>query len=143
MCYLCKVVIKYLNDMIDKQQIRTYFDELGIPTRVDDDGDLVVIQSKDDDFGHDVVIYIMVADNGRLSYAAGAPSYQPDGDLYHLANRHNCRRNMPTAVVRDEAIRMEVSFLLDEEVSKEYIVENCIRMPLGTIWSAYVGLEKD
>jgi hypothetical protein len=50
---------------------------------------------------------------------------------------------MPTAVVRDDAIRMEVSFLLDEEVSKEYIVENCIRMPLGTIWSAYVGLEKD
>jgi hypothetical protein len=38
---------------------------------------------------------------------------------------------------------MECSFLLDEEVSKEYIVENCIKMVLGSIWRAYVDLEKE
>ncbi|MBO4941827.1 MAG: YbjN domain-containing protein [Muribaculaceae bacterium] len=127
---------------IDKNLIRSYLDELNISTRIDDDGDMVIVQSADDDFGHDVVIFVMV-NNNRLSYVAGAPGYAPDADPFFLANRHNCRRNMPTAVVRDGNIRMECSFLLDEEVSKEYIVENCIKMVLGSIWQAYVGLEKE
>ena len=128
--------------MIDKNIIRGYRDELRISTRLDDDGDMVVVQSADEDFGHDVVIFVMV-NNNRLSYAAGAPGYEPRQDPYHLANRHNCRRNLPTAVVRDGNVRMECSFLLDEEVSKAYIVENCIKMVLGSIWRAYVDLEKE
>lgn len=128
--------------MIDKNIIRGYLDELRISTRLDDDGDMVVVQSADEDFGHDVVIFVMV-NNNRLSYAAGAPGYEPRQDPYHLANRHNCRRNLPTAVVRDGNVRMECSILLDEEVSKAYIVENCIKMVLGSIWRAYVDLEKE
>ena len=128
--------------MIDKNIIRGYLDELRISTRLDDDGDMVVVQSADEDFGHNVVIFVMV-NNNRLSYAAGAPGYEPRQDPYHLANRHNCRRNLPTAVVRDGNVRMECSFLLDEEVSKAYIVENCIKMVLGSIWRAYVDLEKE
>ena len=128
--------------MIDKNIIRGYLDELRISTSLDDDGDMVVVQSADEDFGHDVVIFVMV-NNNRLSYAAGAPGYEPRQDPYHLANRHNCRRNLPTAVVRDGNVRMECSFLLDEEVSKAYIVENCIKMVLGSIWRAYVDLEKE
>ena len=128
--------------MIDKNIIRGYLEELRISTRLDDDGDMVVVQSADEDFGHDVVIFVMV-NNNRLSYAAGAPGYEPRQDPYHLANRHNCRRNLPTAVVRDGNVRMECSFLLDEEVSKAYIVENCIKMVLGSIWRAYVDLEKE
>lgn len=127
---------------IDKRLIRDYLDELQISTRIDDDGDMVIVQSADDDFGHDVVIFVMV-NNNRLSYAAGAPGYEPVADPYHLANRHNCRRNLPTAVVRDGKVRMECSFLLDEEVSKAYIVENCIKMVLGSIWHAFCDLEKD
>lgn len=128
--------------MIDKNIIRGYLDELRISTRLDDDGDMVVVQSADEDFGHDVVIFVMV-NNNRLSYAVSAPGYEPRQDPYHLANRHNCRRNLPTAVVRDGNVRMECSFLLDEEVSKAYIVENCIKMVLGSIWRAYVDLEKE
>ena len=127
---------------IDRNLIRSYFDELKIATHIDDDGDMVVIQSADEDFGHDVVIFVFV-NNNRLSYAAGAREYRPEGDLLMLANRHNCRRNMPTAVVRDGNIRMECSFLLDEEVSKEYIVENCIKMVLGTIWRGFRDLETE
>lgn len=128
--------------MIDKNLIRGYFDELKISTRLDDDGDIMIVQSADEDFGHDVVIFVMV-NNNRLSYAAGAPGYEPRQDVYYLANRHNCRRNLPTAVIRDGNVRMECSFLLDEEVSKAYIVENCIKMVLGSIWRAYVELEKE
>ena len=38
---------------------------------------------------------------------------------------------------------MECSFLLDEEVSTEYVIQNCIRMPLGAIWNAFINLERD
>jgi len=127
---------------IDKTLIRQYLDELHISTRIDDEGDMVIVQSADDDFGHDVVIFVII-NNNRLSYAAGSPGYKPAGDPLFLANRHNSRRNLPTAVVRDGNIRMECSFLLDEEVSKAYIVENCIKMVLGSIWRAYVDLEKE
>ncbi len=127
---------------VDKNLIREYLDELHISTRIDEDGDMVIVQTADEDFGHDVVIFVIVKNN-RLSYAAGAPGYEPKTDPYFLANRHNCRRNLPTAVVRDGNVRMECSFLLDEEVSKEYIVENCIKMVLGSTWRAFVDLEKD
>lgn len=127
---------------IDKNLIRSYFDELSIASHIDDDGDLVIVQSADEDFGHDVVIYITVS-NDRLSYTAGASGYETAQDPYFLANRHNCRRILPTAVVRGGHVRMEYSFLLDEEVSKEYIVENCIKMVLGHIWRGYCDLEKD
>lgn len=127
---------------IDLDLIRTYFDELQIATRIDDDGDLVLVQGADEDFGHDVVIFVMVRNN-RLSYAAGVPDYKPEGDLLALANRHNCRSVLPTAVVREDSIRMECSFLLDEEVSKEYIVENCIKVVLGSIWRSFVDFEKE
>ena len=120
---------------VDKKLIREYLDELHISTRIDEDGDMVIVQSADEDFGHDVVIFVIV-NNNRLSYAAGSPGYQPAEDPYF-------RRNMPPAVVRDGNVRMECSFLLDEEVSKAYIVENCIKMVLGSIWQAYVGLEKE
>ena len=127
---------------IDKHIIRDFFDELHISTRIDDDGDMVIVQSADEDFGHDVVIFVIVK-NIRLSYTAGASNYSPSQDIYFLANRHNCRKNLPVAVVRNGSIRMEYSFLLDEEVSKEYIVENCIKMVLGSIWRGFCDLEKD
>lgn len=127
---------------IDKNIIRSYLEELQISVSVDDDGDLVIVQTADEDFPHDVVIFIMV-NNNRLSFAAGAPGYTVSSDPYKLANRHNCTHILPMAVVRGENIRMECSFLLDEEVSKEYIVNNCIRMSIASIWRAFCTLEKE
>ena len=128
--------------MITQEMIRSYFEELRIGVSLDHDGDIVIVQGADSDFPHDVVIYVKVLNN-RLSYAAGAPGYAPEGDLYELANRNNCRRILPTAVIRNDTLYMECSFLLDEEVSKAYIVENCIKMVLHGIWQAFVRFERD
>lgn len=126
---------------IDKYIIRDILDEMHIASSYDNDGDLNIVQSADEDFVYDVVIYIIVNDN-RLSFLADAQGYEPVGDLLELANRHNCRKNLPTAVVRDGRIRMEYSYLLDEEVSREYIRENCIGMTLGAIWHGFMELER-
>lgn len=127
---------------IDKYIIRDILDEMHVATSFDDDGDLMVVQQADEDFVYDVVIYIIVNDN-RLTFMAMAQDYEPAGDLLFLANRHNCRKNMPTAVVRNGHVRMEYSFLLDEEVSREYIRENCLGMALGSIWHGFMNLERD
>ena len=127
---------------IDKYIIRDILDEMHVATSFDDDGDLMVVQQADEDFVYDVVIYIIVNDN-RLTFMAMAQYYEPAGDLLFLANRHNCRKNMPTAVVRNGHVRMEYSFLLDEEVSREYIRENCLGMALGSIWHGFMNLERD
>ena len=127
---------------IDKALIRSYLDELGVATSIDEDGDILIVQGADNDFGHDVLIYVIVKNN-RLSYAAGARGYTPAGDILSMANRHNCRATLPTAVVRDGNLRMECSFLLDEEVSKAYIVENCIKFVLGSIWRSFVQFEQE
>lgn len=127
---------------IDKNLIRSYLEELQVSLSTDEDGDMIIVQSADTDFPHDVIIFVLI-NNNRLSFVAGAPGYVVSTDPYQLANRHNCRHILPMAVVRDGNIRMECSFLLDEEVSKEYIVNNCIRMSLASIWRSFCTLEKE
>lgn len=127
---------------VDRNLIRHYLDELQVPTLLDDDGDLIVTQAADSDFDHNVLIFITV-NNGRITYSAGAPDYAPEGDLLYLANRHNQRSIMPMAVVRNDAVRMEYSFVLDEEVSENYIKNNCIVMILSAIWHAFLNFERE
>lgn len=127
---------------IDKYIIRDILDEMHIATSIDNDGDLLIIQQADQDFVYDVFISILVNDN-RLTFLAEAEGYEPAGDLLMLANRHNIRRHLPTAIVRNNQIRMEYSYLLDEEVSRDYIRENCIGMTLSAIWHGFLNLERD
>ena len=127
---------------IDLRSVRDFLDELHIPSSYDDDGDLMVVLHADEDFVYDVVVYLLVQDD-RLTFLAQAFDYEPTGNPYELANRHNCRNTMPMAVVRDGIIRMEYSFLLDEEVSHEYVRDNCVRMPISSIWHAFMNLERE
>lgn len=127
---------------IDKHIIRDILDEMHIASSFDEDGDLMIVQQADEDFVYDVAIYILVNDN-HLSFLAAAQGYEPQGNLLELANRHNCRKNLPTAVVRDGNVRMEYSYLLDEEVSREYIRENCLGMTLSSIWHGFMHLERE
>lgn len=125
---------------IDQNIICSYLDEIGVTYNLED-GDLVVVQPGDSDFPHHVAVFIFV-NNNRLSYVAGAHGFRPDGDIYRRVNDFNVAHKLPVAVVRDGELRMEYSFLLDEEVSKEYIIENCIKLVFGSIWLAFVDFAK-
>ena len=130
--------------MIDKNIIRGYLDELRISTRLDDDGDMVIVQSADEDFGHDVVIFVMV-NNNRLSYAAGAPGYEPRQDPYHLAKGGYEPVAALSVRLASRYARAESDLMVDVAVGAVGVecVENCIKMVLGSIWRAYVDLEKE
>ncbi len=122
---------------VDRNLIRKYFDELQIATRLDDDGDLQLIQEADNDFGYDVYIFVTILD-GRLAYAAAAPDFKPEGDFLEMVNNHNLNNCIPTAVVSQGELRMSYTFVLDEDVSEAYIKNNCIIFPLSAIWNSFV-----
>ena len=46
--------------------IRGLCDEIGYTTSVDSDGDILIRLSADNDFGHDVLVFIRVSDNKLL-----------------------------------------------------------------------------
>lgn len=129
--------------MISTQQIRSYTDALGIPSRVDSDGSIMISLDPDEDFGYPIVICILVEEGRRLLFIAASPGYKPKGDQLFLANRHNGRRYFPTAVVRDGSLRFEYSFLIEEEVSEDYIRENCVHNVLSAIWTSFCEFESD
>ncbi|MBO4941828.1 MAG: hypothetical protein J6C95_00165 [Muribaculaceae bacterium] len=126
---------------MNNEQIRGILDRMGIPSRLID-GSLLICLDADGDFAHDVMVWVLVEKDIRLSFIGTAPAYRPSGDLLTLANRSNSRRNFPTAVVRDGEVKMEYSFLITEEVSDQYITD-CISNTITGIWSAFVDFEKD
>ncbi len=127
---------------MNKEQIRSLLDHLGVASRIDDDGDLAVTLEADNTFPHDVTIWIPVEDGRRLSFIAAASDFHPEGDLLLMANRNNRRRNYPTAVVRKGEIRMEYSFLVTEEVSNDFLT-SCLRQQISGIWAAFSDFEKE
>lgn len=127
--------------IVDTKYVRTALEKLELPYTTDEEDNIVIVKSADQYFGHDIVIYIVVKNN-RLSYVAGAPTFTPNGNLLEKANNFNCHRNLPVAVVRDGLVRMEYSYLLDEEVSDAYIVNNCIQVPISAILRAFCEFEQ-
>lgn len=124
--------------MLTKDQIRGYLDSLNVATRIDKDGDLLIQLSADDEFGHDVFIHVIV-DSRSLCFYGVSPDYEVSNPLY-LANRSNGRLNYPTAVVREDQIRMEYALFITEDVSDEYI-KGCLNRILSAIWKSFAILE--
>lgn len=124
---------------INKQILLQLFDEINGVVNEDENGNLSILQPADENFPYDVLTFITV-NNNILCYFSAAPDFKPNGNLLEIANEFNMRYTLPKAVVREGDIRMEVQFLLDEEVSKEYVVENCIKYPICSIWSAFLNI---
>ena len=130
---------------INLRQVRDFLDEIHLTSRYDDNGNLEVVFGASEEFVYDIVI-IISTDNDRLSYFSFAPGYTPrTADPFRLANSHNRRCYMPVCVVRgeDEHIDFEYSYLLDEEVSEEFVRENCVVMPIRCILRSFADLEKE
>ncbi len=128
---------------LDITTLRSLTDELRLPSRLTADNDLYVNIASDGDFPYETVVCIMIEHGCRLSFVGMAPEYEPAGDLLFLANRSNRRNYVPTAVVRDGRIHMEYSFYINEDVSREFIKEDCLLVTLEGISNAFANLEKD
>lgn len=130
---------------ISRDLIRKYLDDLNYSTRVDDDGDIFTILRADKDFNHDVIIFFTV-DKNWLGIYGYAIDYDVDssnmGRVMLSINEYNKNSKVLKAYLENNHIRFEQFFLLDEEVSEEYIKANCIKLTAGLIWKSFCDFNK-
>lgn len=130
---------------ISRDLIRMYLDEMGVTTRIDEEGDLVTVLKADDDFSHDVVIFYMVR-GGWLHVEGQAVDYNVDEKerirVLEALNEHNGSHTMSFGFLYKGLIKFKHSLLIDEEVSEAYLKKNGLRLGIYTIWRSFVELDQ-
>lgn len=124
----------------DAHLLRDLLDEARISTKKDEDGDLMTILSADDDFPHDVFVWYIV-DESWLTVIVRSFDYKLD-DPVAVANDYNVSHRGVACVGEPEkgTIFFKFTYLLDEEVSTEYILENCIKFSTSCGWRSFVDI---
>lgn len=139
-------MIKGLNLSI----LRGLVDKAGLSHRIDDDGDILMLLNADKDFGYDVAVFFQIqGENDTILKVTGMAVNFPVNDenkanLVFLCNKWNRERRFPKAYVELENNRVvaEENFILDESVSEEYVLENCIKLSVRAIWLFFKSLVK-
>lgn len=125
---------------INQSTLRDLLDEAGISTKKDDDGDLLTLLSAEDDFPHDVVVWFLVEDNW-LTIIARSFEFKVNNPL-EVANEYNRSHRAVACVAEEDSVFFKFGFLLDEEVSTQYVIENCIKFGTGCSWHSFSGIYK-
>ena len=109
-----------------------------------DDGSVGVSFFDEEVFPHQIITLIRITNDNALSFSSHSPEYHPQGDLYFLANRHNCRSHSPACHITEEgAVVMDRVFNLEVEVSPHYILEDVIRPSMYLPLEAFANFELD
>ncbi len=142
MCFNNKLLLNNMNVKgITTDQLDRFLQELGITPGVDSEGDRFVLFSADENFDHDVVVYIMIRNNDSLGFYGFANNYMVADtrlvDAMIAINNYGAENKFPKVYIRDRTIVAEQWFMLDETVSEEYIKENCIKTMLSVIWQFF------
>ena len=108
------------------------------------DNGLLAVGFFDDEgaFDYQIVTFIEVDNERMVSFSSRAPGYHPDGDLLEMANRHNCRCHTPCCHIdSDGEIVMDRCFVIDSEVSPQYILENVVSPSIHIPIGAFMNFE--
>ncbi len=127
---------------INQSTLRDLLDEAGIATKKDDEGDLMTVLSADDDFPYDMVAWFIVDEDNWLTIIARSFDFKV-ADPLPLANEYNRTHRSVSCVAEEEAVFFKLAFLLDEEVSSQYVIENCLRFGLSCSWRSFCDLWKN
>ena len=128
---------------ITRDYIRKICDDLGLTSSIASDGDIRVVLSADEDFGHDVLVFFSVDETGNwlrvMGMAVAFDASQDNLAKYMLAiNNYNRRQKLFKAYMTKEGrVIIERWELMDEDVSEEFIKENCVKISLPGIWDAF------
>lgn len=127
--------------MITREFIKECLDILDLKYSELENGAIAISFSEGEAFGHPVMTFVDIKEC-RLSFYSRAIDYHPDGDLYAMANRHNCRAYSPACHIDlDGDVVMEQAFYLKHEVSPHYLLENVIRPSLFRPLQAFAAFE--
>ena len=120
--------------------IRGLCDEIGFRTEIDSNGFISLCVSKDEDFGHDVLVVFYVDDNRLqiLSFARGLRIEQRDvAKTLVKLNKYNAEGYMPAYLNDNGDVIVRRLEFLDEEVSESFIKENCIKLCVQFCWKFF------
>lgn len=126
--------------MVTMEKLREIVDSLQLSNRIDGDGDMNVVFGPSEEFAHNVQVWFTLESGVRLTVVAAARDFKLEGNLLQLANLYNNRFIAPTAVVRNGELIFEYSFMLNEEVSDEFLREDIVLFILSAISSAYKNI---
>ncbi|MBQ7690699.1 MAG: hypothetical protein IJT30_05870 [Muribaculaceae bacterium] len=130
---------------ISRDLIRGYLDDVGVSTRIDDDGDIFTLLRADENFNHDVAVFFNVNGNWLWIFGQAHNLTVEESDktrVLKILNEHNRKAKIVNGYMMKETIRFEHCYLLDEEVSEAYIKENCLRMTVSAIWHSFCDFGK-
>lgn len=109
--------------------IRGLCDEIGYTTSVDSDGDILIRLSADNDFGHDVLVFIRVSDNKLLrifSLTDFTIGQHDVGKTLVKLNEYNHMKSYMTAYLQNDGrVVVERLEIIDMNVSEEFIKGMC------------------
>lgn len=125
---------------IDVNLIRTLCDKANMSTKVDEDGDVAMCLHADADFGHDVFIFFGAQDNwlsmrGMSNFLV---EQNKVGEVLVKLNDFNLKKRWGKAYLAENGrIVLERQELIDENVSEEFLLENCIKFFPPVVWNFF------
>ncbi len=127
---------------LTQEQLRDYLDANGVSTRKDSDGDLFTVLPADSDFEHNVVVYYTISGNSVRVWGFATEFSVTEENMARVLftiNELNKTKTIPKGYLADDRIIAEQYYLLDEEVSDEYIKENVLKFTTAAIWKFFCG----
>ncbi len=124
-------------------EFRDILDELKIVHRKSSDNSFSLVLRADEDFDEDVTVTFSIEER-RIQFWGISPGYgegMSRFDRMEFCNAWNIEHCLPKAFVDgDEDFVVEWTVFDDEEVSREYLTENFVRLGLSAIWSFFKEL---
>lgn len=125
---------------ISTSYIRGLCDEMGYTSKIDTDGDIQLRLNADSDFGHDVLIFLEVKNNWLRVFALAdftIEQHQVAKTLIKLNEYNKGQKLMNAYLAENGRVLVERAELIDENVSEEFIKENCIKLCLRACWQFF------
>lgn len=126
---------------IDINMVRSLCDKANFATTVDSDGDLYLVFNADSDYGHNVVVYFGVTDNKWLRLFAMSDLEITQDRLAETMirlNQFNSKNYLLKAYLTEKGrIFVERNELIDEYVSEEFLLENCVKFFPSAAWNFF------
>ena len=121
-----------------RKEIQNILDDLHLTYKVDDDGDLMIFLSADDDYGYNVGIFINCECDGDVIKMLGGSgqhfSKDKHGEMIVFCNKWNAEKRWPKAYVIEQGdgnldVRCEIQVNgVKHSVSDDFIKENITSM---------------
>lgn len=119
--------------------------ETFLPIRRDDDGDYVTILNKDEDFGHDVLVFFVLNEDGDRLQMHSMTDLEVSDERKGLVfcNKWNTEKAYGQAYFLSGTLRMTFTLNAPANVSRDYLKDDFVKLSMAIIWQFYKEAGKE